>query len=88
MFALAEFKEYLTQEQDKIVQMGTIKSTKDQALASSVSNQSKFKNKVKDLKQQREKEKKHSDTKSSGSIDGSSRYRRRKNERERPTCGY
>ena len=42
--------------------MGTIKSTKDQALAADVSSQSKGKKKAKDLKQQREKEKKHSDT--------------------------
>ena len=52
--------ESLIQEQDKLVQMGTIKSTKDQDLVAVVSNQSKGKNKSKDSKQQRVKEKKHS----------------------------
>ena len=39
MLALVDFMEYLTQEQDKLIQMGTIKS-KDKSLASDVSNQS------------------------------------------------
>ena len=52
--ALADFMEYLTQEKNKIIQMGTIKSTKEQALAVGVSNQDKGKKKY--LKQ-REKEK-------------------------------
>ena len=51
MSTLADFMESLTQEQDKLVQMGTIKSTKDQDLATGVSNQVKGKNKFKDLKQ-------------------------------------
>ena len=50
--SLASLMESLTQEQDKLVQMGTIKSTKDQSLASGVSNQSKGKNKSKYSKQQ------------------------------------
>ena len=60
--ALADFMESLTQDQDKLVQIGTIKSTKDQALVVGVSNQSKRKKKLKDFKQQRVKEKNHSDT--------------------------
>ena len=77
--------ESLTQEKDKLVQMGTIKPTKDQALSAGVSNQSQGKKKYLN---QREKEEKHSSTKSSSSTDGNSRSRRRKNKRERPTCGY
>ena len=42
--------ESLTQEQDKLVQMGTIKASKDQALAAGVSNASKGKKKAKDSK--------------------------------------
>ena len=34
---LEDFMEYLTREKDKLVQMGTIKSTKDQSLAAGVS---------------------------------------------------
>ena len=55
MPSLEYFMESLTQEQDKLVQMGTIKSTKDQALAAGVSNQAKGKNKTKDSKQQEKK---------------------------------
>ena len=62
MHALADFMESLTQEQDNLLQMGTIKYTKYQSLVFFVSNQSKGKNKFEDLKQQREKEKKLSDT--------------------------
>ena len=43
--SLAEFIESLTQEKDKLVQMGTIKSSKDQALDVGVSNPSKGKKK-------------------------------------------
>ena len=50
-----ELMESLTQEQDKLVQMGTIKSTKDQSLAAGVSNKSKGNNKAKDSKQQEKK---------------------------------
>ena len=57
--------ESLTEDKDKLVKKGTIKSTNDQALNTGVSNQSKGKKKFKDLKQQREKEKKHSDIESS-----------------------
>ena len=73
--------ESLTQEKDKLVQMGTIKSINDQSLAYGVSNQVKGKKKVKDLKQQREKEKKHSDTESSSSTDEDSKSKRMKSKR-------
>ena len=43
--------ESLTQEQDKIVQMGTIKASKGKALAMGVSNASKGKKKARYLKQ-------------------------------------
>ena len=46
---MENFMESLTQEKDKIVQMGTIK-TKDQALVVVVSNSSKGKPKSKNLK--------------------------------------
>ena len=62
MSALIEFMESLTQEKDKLVQTGTIKSTKDEYLVSGVSNKAKGMNKFKDFKQQRVKEKNHSDT--------------------------
>ena len=50
MPSLASFMEYLTQDQDKLVQMGTIKARKDQALTIGVSNASKGKKKSKDSK--------------------------------------
>ena len=68
--------------------MGTIKSTKDQSLAAGVSNQAKGKNKVKDLKQQRVKEKKHSDTESSSSAVEDLKSKRMKRKRENPTFFY
>ena len=49
MPSLASFMESLTQEQDKIVHMGTIKA-KDQSLAMGVSNASKVKSKEKNSK--------------------------------------
>ena len=52
MPSLVDFMESLTQEKDKIVQMGTIKSSKDQALVEGVSNPSKGKNKDKDSRKQ------------------------------------
>ena len=55
MPTLEDCMESLAQEQDKLVQMGTIKSTKDQALAASVSNQGKGKKKPKDSKHQEKK---------------------------------
>ena len=81
---LADFIESSNQEKDKLVRMGTIKSTKEQYLSTGLSNQAKGKKKY--LKQN-EKEKKQSSSESSSSTDGSSRSRRR-NKRERPKCGY
>ena len=62
---LEVFMESLTQEQDKLVQLGTIKYTKDHALVVGVLNQSKGNNKSKDSKQQ---EKKNSDVDNSSST--------------------
>ena len=62
MPTLDSFMESLIQDQDKIVHKGTTIKYKYQALIVGVSNQAKGKKKVKKLKQQGEKEKKHSDT--------------------------
>ena len=75
---MEDFMESLNKEQDKLVQIGTIKSTKDQSLASGVSNQAKGKNKSKDCKQQRVKEKKHSDVERSSSTHEDSKSKRTK----------
>ena len=53
MPSLAEFMESLTQEKDKLVKMGTIKSIKDQSLSVGVLNPSKGKKKSRDLKSKR-----------------------------------
>ena len=84
---LEEFMASLNQEQDKLVQMGTIKYTKDKSLAG-VSNQTKGKKKFKDLKQKRVKEKKHSNEESSSSTDEDSKSKRMKSKRENPKCDY
>ena len=52
---LADFMESLTQEQDKLVQMSTIQSTKDQYIYLYVWNKSKRNTKSKYLKQQEKK---------------------------------
>ena len=85
MHALEDFMESLTQEQENLFQMGTIKYTKDKSIADGVSNKSK--GNEKDLKQ-RAKHEKNFSTKNSSSTGGSSRSKRRKNKRDRPTCGY
>ena len=46
-----DFMESLTEDKEKLVKKGTIESTKDQALAAGMLNQSKGKKKAKDLKQ-------------------------------------
>ena len=51
MPTLASFARTLTHEQDKLVKMGTIKDTRDQALAMVVLNASKGKQKENNLKQ-------------------------------------
>ena len=50
MPSLDDFMESLTQEKDKLVKMGTIKSSKDQALDTRVLNPAKGKNKSIDSK--------------------------------------
>ena len=52
MPTLAEFIESLNQEQDKLVQMSTIKYSKDQSLVAGFLNLAIGKKKSKDLKQQ------------------------------------
>ena len=54
---LDDFMGSLTQEKAKIVKMGKIKSSKDQAIAVGFLNPFKGKNKDKDLKQQDKKKK-------------------------------
>ena len=48
MHVLAEVMNSLTQEQENLVEMGTIKSAKDKSLVGGVSNQYKGNNKFKD----------------------------------------
>ena len=60
MPTLEDFMDSLTHEQYKLVQMGTIKSTKDKSLATSILNQAKGKNKSKYLKQHEKKKAKYS----------------------------
>ena len=55
MPSLEDFMESLTQEKDKLVQLGTIKSTKDQALNAGVLNPAKGKKKSKDLEKKEKK---------------------------------
>ena len=57
----------LTQEQDKLVQMGTIKSTKDQDLIAGVLNQGNGKKNPKDLKQQEKKKQENPKSSNGGS---------------------
>ena len=68
--------------------MGTIKSTKYQSFSRGVSNQAKGNKKTKDSKQQRVKEKKHSDVDNSSSNDEDSKVKRMKSKRDNPKCGY
>ena len=85
---LADFMESLTQEQDKLVQMGTIKSSKHQPFSVGVSNQAKWNKKDKDSKQQRVKEKKHSDVERSSSTDEDSKAKRMKSKTKNTKCDY
>ena len=55
MTTMEDFMESLIREKDKLVQMGTIKSTKDKSIVASVLNQAKGKNKSKYSKKQEEK---------------------------------
>ena len=53
--SLAYFMESMTQEQDKLVQIGTIKYSKDQSLSVGVLNPAKGKKKARDLKHEEKK---------------------------------
>ena len=55
MPSLADFMESLTQEKDKLVKMGTIKTRKDQDFPAGFSNSSKGKQKSKSSKQPKKK---------------------------------
>ena len=85
MPSLVDFMESLTQEQDKLVMMGTIKPSKDQALVSRYSRvDSKRKNKDKNpLEQKRDKSK--SQEEPQGSKKNS---QRKKNKGEMSKCTY
>ena len=74
----------LTHEQDKLVQMGTIKSTKDKSIVASVLNQAKGKNKSKDSKQQ-EKKKKENPNSSKGSSNPRKDKEKKKQEKKKFT---
>ena len=76
--------EYFIQEQDKLVQMGTIKSTKDQALATRVLIPAKGKKKAKDSKQQ-EKKKQEKPKSSDG---GSNPSKDKGKKQEKKKCMY
>ena len=79
MPSLADFMESLTQEQDKLVIMGTIKPSKDQALVSGDSRvDSKIKKKAKNpLEQKRDK------NKSPEEPQGSKKYPRRRRTKDK-----
>ena len=85
MSTLTNFMESLTQEKDKSLQMGTIKSTKDQALATVVSNPAKGKKKDKDSKK-KEKKKQENNKYSDGVLNPSKD--REKKKKEKKKCTY
>ena len=77
--------ESLTQEQDKLVQMGTINPTKYQSMYLGDSNQSKGNKKPKYLKQQ---EKKKSKEKPKSSDGGSNPNKEKGKKQESSKCTY
>ena len=85
MPTLASFMESLTQEKDKLVQMGTIKPRNYQDLTSGVSNASKGKKKSKDLKQPEKRKQDKPKT-----IDGGSNpcKDKEKKNKEKTKCTY
>src|SRR5229473_2231576 len=85
MPSLADFMESLTQEQDKLVMMGTIKPSKDQALvAGDLRVDSKSKNKSKNPPEQ-----KRDKNKSPKEPQGSKKnYQKKKNKGEMRKCAY
>ena len=70
----------LTREQEKLVQMGTIKSTKDQSLSTGFLNQPKCKKKSKYLKQQ-EKKKQENPKSLDGGLDPNKDREKKKQEK-------
>ena len=82
---LAEFMESLTQEQDKLVMMGTIKPSKDQALVARDSRvDSKGKKKYKKTPEQ-----KRDNNKSQEDPQGSKKnFQKKKNKGEMSKCAY
>ena len=82
---LAEFMESLTQEEDKLVMMGTIKPSKDQAL---VAGDSRVDSKRK-KKSKKPSEKKRDKNKSPEEPQGSKKnYQKKKNKGEMSKCTY
>ena len=85
MPSLADFMESLTQEQDKLVMMGTIKPSKDQALIAGDSRvDSKSKNKAKKPPEQK-RDKKQSTEEPQGSKKNN---QKNKNKGEMNKCAY
>ena len=85
MPSLADFMESLTQEQDKLVMMGTIKPSKDQALIvgdSKVDSKSKKKDKN-TLEQKRDKKQSLEEPQ-----DSKKNYKKKKNKGEMSKCAY
>ena len=83
--SLDNFMESLTRDQDKLVQMGTIKSSKDQDLVAGVLNPSKGKNKAKDSRKQ-DKKKQERPKSSDG---GSNTYKDKdKKNKDKTKCTY
>ena len=81
---LAEFMESLTQEQDKLVMMGTIKTSKDQALNVGDSKVDKRKKKAKNPPEQR-RDKKQSPEDQQGPKKNT---QKKKNKGEMNKCSY
>ena len=82
---LADFMESLTQEQDKLVMMGTIKPSKDKALiAGDLKVDSKRKKKAKNPPEQK-RDKKQSPEEPQGSKKN---YQKKKNKGEMSKCAY
>src|SRR5229473_973811 len=85
MPSLADFMESLTQEQDKLVMMGTIKPSKDQAL---VARDSRVDSKIKE-KAKKPPEQKRDKNKSLEEPQGSKKnYQKNKNKGEMSKCAY
>ena len=85
MPSLADFMESLTQEQDKLVMMGTIKPSKDQAL---VAGDSRVDSKRK-MKAKKPPDQKRDNNKSPEEPQGSKKnYQKKKNKGEMSKCAY